>query len=204
MSGTQKLSLKWKKKQESTHKGEQGGDHEGGDVGALAATAAVDDGDEGLEGEEIASGQEVGEAEKQGGNLCSRSRMEHFHSLVTDCEFMDLEFKGPSYTWSNNQEGESNIRIRLDRALATVDWRNLFPLAQVIHETRVGSDHCPLLVMFKVHLKRVPFQFKFESKWSTHPECGQVVSRAWDETQSGSALYGLVQKMKRCKRELLK
>ncbi|KAG5528201.1 hypothetical protein RHGRI_028965 [Rhododendron griersonianum] len=144
------------------------------------------------------------QAEKQGGNLCSRSRMEHFHSLVTDCEFMDLEFKGPSYTWSNNQEGESNIRIRLDRALATVDWRNLFPLAQVIHETRVGSDHCPLLVMFKVHLKRVPFQFKFESKWSTHPECGQVVSRAWDETQSGSALYGLVQKMKRCKRELLK
>ncbi|KAE9456633.1 hypothetical protein C3L33_11509, partial [Rhododendron williamsianum] len=130
--------------------------------------------------------------------------MEHFHSMVSACEFMDLEFKGPNYTWSNNQEGDSNIRIRLDRALATVAWRNLFPLAQVMHETRVGSDHCPLVVFFEVKLKKVPFQFKFESKWSTHPECGQVVSRVWNENQGGSALYGLVQKLKKCKGELLK
>ncbi|KAG5522113.1 hypothetical protein RHGRI_034343 [Rhododendron griersonianum] len=40
--------------------GEQGGDHEGGDVGAGAA-ATVDGGDEGLEGEEGAGGEEVGE-----------------------------------------------------------------------------------------------------------------------------------------------
>ncbi|KAG5527551.1 hypothetical protein RHGRI_028455 [Rhododendron griersonianum] len=38
--------------------GEQGGDHEGGDVGARAATA-VDGGDEGLESEEGAGGEEV-------------------------------------------------------------------------------------------------------------------------------------------------
>ncbi|XP_058180015.1 uncharacterized protein LOC131298548 [Rhododendron vialii] len=43
-------------------------------------------------------------AEKQGGNRCSQGR------------------------------GEDNIIIRLDRALADVEWSNLFPLAQVLHE----------------------------------------------------------------------
>lgn len=85
-------------------------------------------------------------AEKQGGNPCSRGRLDQFHSMISECEFMDLEFKGPCYTWSNNQGGENNIRIRLDRALASVAWRNLFPLAQVMHELRVGSNHCPLLI----------------------------------------------------------
>ncbi|KAG5550969.1 hypothetical protein RHGRI_009405 [Rhododendron griersonianum] len=99
----------------------------------------------------------VAQVEKQGGNPCSRSRMEHFHSMVSDCD-----------------------------------------------ATRVGSDHCPLVVFFEVKLKKVPFQFKFESKWSTHPECSQVVSRVWNENQGGSALYGLVQKLKKCKGELLK
>ncbi|KAE9461554.1 hypothetical protein C3L33_06540, partial [Rhododendron williamsianum] len=143
------------------------------------------------------------EAEKQGGMPCSRGRMDQFHSLMSDCEFMDLEFKGPSYTWSNNQEGESNIRIRLDRALATVEWRNLFPLAQVLHELKVGSDHCPLLVKCRVPLKKVPFMFKFESKWSTHGDCSQVIGNAWSEPIRGSDLFRLAQKLKKCKHALL-
>ncbi|KAI8533991.1 hypothetical protein RHMOL_Rhmol10G0054200 [Rhododendron molle] len=41
--------------------GEQGGEHEGGDAVARAAAAAVEGGDEGLEGEEGAGGEEVDE-----------------------------------------------------------------------------------------------------------------------------------------------
>lgn len=137
--------------------------------------------------------------EKKGGNPCSRGRLEHFHNLMTDCEFMDLEFKGQAYTWSNNQGGEDNIRIRLDRAMATVSWRNLFPLAQVYHELKVGSDHCPLVVKCKVPLKKVPSRFKFESKWSTHEGCQEVISRAWEVRQRGSDMFGIVQKLKKCK-----
>lgn len=44
-------------------------------------------------------------AEKQGGNRCSQGRLDQFHNLLFDCGFMDLEFKGPNYTWSNNQGG---------------------------------------------------------------------------------------------------
>ncbi|KAF7154507.1 hypothetical protein RHSIM_Rhsim01G0139300 [Rhododendron simsii] len=143
------------------------------------------------------------QAEKQGGMPCSRGRMGQFHSLMSDCEFMDLEFKGPSYTWSNNQEGENNIRIRLDRAMATVEWRNLFPLAQVLHELKVGSDHCPLVVKCRVPLKKVPFIFKFEVKWTTHVDCSQVIGSAWSEPHRGSDLFRLAQKLKKCKHALM-
>ncbi|KAF7146373.1 hypothetical protein RHSIM_Rhsim04G0047200 [Rhododendron simsii] len=143
------------------------------------------------------------QAEKQGGNPCSRGRLDQFHGFVLDCEFMDLEFKGPSFTWSNNQDGDNNIRVRLDQAMVTVDWRNLFPLAQVWHELKVGSDHCPLIVKCRVPLKRVPFSFKFESKWTTHPECSQIITSAWAQSQQGSHLYGLVQRLRKCKEFLL-
>ncbi|KAG5544350.1 hypothetical protein RHGRI_016936 [Rhododendron griersonianum] len=146
---------------------------------------------------------EVGaQNEKQGGNPCSRGRLDQYHSLTSNCEFMDLEFKGPNYTWSNNQDGEDNIRSRLDRALATVEWRNLFPLAQVIHEAKVGSDHCPLVVKCRVPLKKVPFSFKFEAKWTTQPECSQVIESAWNQPQRGSHLYGLTQKLRKCREAL--
>ncbi|KAG5539097.1 hypothetical protein RHGRI_019600 [Rhododendron griersonianum] len=59
--------------------------------------------------------------EKQGGGECSRSRIELFQSVLSECALMDLEFKGPAYTWSNNQGVGFNIRERLDKALATVE-----------------------------------------------------------------------------------
>ncbi|KAH7843546.1 hypothetical protein Vadar_018002 [Vaccinium darrowii] len=143
------------------------------------------------------------QAEKQGGNPCSRGRIEQFHSLMSDCEFMDLEFKGPNYTWSNNQGGDDNIRIRLDRALADVPWRNLFPLAQVTHELKIGSDHCPLVVNCRVPLRKVPFIYKFESMWTTHPECRQVIEKGWEFQTRGSDMFRMVQKLKNCKEELI-
>ncbi|XP_058186378.1 uncharacterized protein LOC131303505 [Rhododendron vialii] len=59
--------------------------------------------------------------EKQGGGVCRRSRIEEFQQLLSDCELMDLEFKGSLYTWTNNQGGGANIRERLDRAVANID-----------------------------------------------------------------------------------
>lgn len=54
---------------------------------------------------------------------------------------MDLGFKGNAFTWSNNQICKANIRERIDRAMATVDWWQMFPYAQVFHEVVLGSDH---------------------------------------------------------------
>lgn len=72
-----------------------------------------------------------------------------------------------------------------------------------MHEIRVGSDHCPLVIKCCVPLKKVPFNFKFESKWTTYSDCVQVVTRAWESQQGGSDLFGLARKLKKCKVALL-
>ncbi|KAF7123153.1 hypothetical protein RHSIM_Rhsim12G0079800 [Rhododendron simsii] len=72
--------------------------------------------------------------EKEGGNDYRGRRIELFQELISDCGWMELEFKGLAFTWSNNQGGINNIRERLDRAMAKVPWRLFCPTAQVFHE----------------------------------------------------------------------
>ncbi|KAH7853442.1 hypothetical protein Vadar_002449 [Vaccinium darrowii] len=141
--------------------------------------------------------------EKQGGEACKRSRVERFQQLLSDCEMMDLEFKGPAYTWSNNQGWAGNIRERLDRAVANIEWRSLYPYAQVFHDLLLGSDHCPLIINVCIPLKKVPYQFKFESMWCTSDECGEVISGAWGIEHRGSAMFNLFQKLKKCREALM-
>lgn len=117
--------------------------------------------------------------------------------MVSDCNLVDLGFKGNVFTWSNNQEGEDNVRERLDRALATVDWRDIYPNAQVFHDICFGSDHCLLVLNCCVPLARVPRRFHFETLWTTSPVCAATIQSEWDKDQAGSQMFKLVQKLKR-------
>lgn len=76
----------------------------------------------------------------------SSRRCLQFNEVINSCNLIDLGFKGPSSTWTNNREGPSHIRERLDRVLANMQWKLLFPEAMVSHLPRTHSDHCPLLV----------------------------------------------------------
>ncbi|XP_028121690.1 uncharacterized protein LOC114318912 [Camellia sinensis] len=98
--------------------------------------------------------------------------------------------------------GAGNIHERLDRALATVGWRSLYPCAQVFHEARFGSDHSPLLLSCCVPLKKVPRIFKFETMWTTSPACEDVIRSKWDGQHFGSPMFQLVSKLKSYKEGL--
>ncbi|KAH7857090.1 hypothetical protein Vadar_008917 [Vaccinium darrowii] len=131
--------------------------------------------------------------EKQGGADCSSGRVEHFLSIVSNCALLDLEFKGNAFTWTNNQVGDACVRERLDRAMANLEWHLKFLDAQVFHDAILGSDHCLLIVNCDVPLQKVPKYFKFESMWSTHPDCEEVIQSAWDSMVYGSDMYKLAE-----------
>lgn len=76
-------------------------------------------------------------------------RMNSFREFLNDCSLMDLESKGCAFTWFNNREGEEFVKKRLDRAVCIMDWRLMFPEAEVFALPAIGSDHCPLLLKFK-------------------------------------------------------
>lgn len=64
-------------------------------------------------------------------HLSSRPRPEPqmvaFRDTLEVCELVDLGFSGIPFTYDNLRAGASNIKVQLDRATSTNDWRNMFP-----------------------------------------------------------------------------
>lgn len=75
---------------------------------------------------------EVLEAHEQfGGQVRPKRQMDGFREAVQTCGFEDLGFIGLPYTWDNRQQGCDNIKVRLDRGLATADFLDLFRNSKV-------------------------------------------------------------------------
>lgn len=66
---------------------------------------------------------------------------------------IDIGFSGTIFTWCNKRGGTDNIRERIDKVLASPDWRILFPQAGVVHLHPIGLDHIPIkLTLRQDHL----------------------------------------------------
>ncbi|KAH7859866.1 hypothetical protein Vadar_006435 [Vaccinium darrowii] len=138
-----------------------------------------------------------------GGNCPSQSTISMFHEMISDCGLVDLEFKGPKFTWRNNRSGEEFIMERIDLAFANSKWRVMYDRAMVFVELAVGSDHNPLVLNTDVPLNKVGQPFKFESFWVTEVGCNEVIVDSWSRQQDGSLMFTVCKKLKVCK-EMLK
>ena len=76
-------------------------------------------------------------------------------------------YSGVDFTWCNQQEGDNIVYLRLDRAIATLDWLEHFPNVRVQHLEDTTSEDCPLLLAnsntFQKGGKR---RFFFEAIWA--------------------------------------
>lgn len=72
-------------------------------------------------------------SEQIGGQGRSERQMEGFREVVSNCGFTDLSFIGLPYNWDNRQPARHNVKVRLDRGLATADFLNLFNTVKVWH-----------------------------------------------------------------------
>lgn len=115
---------------------------------------------------------------KGGGNIPGQRRLGSFRDMLNDCGLVDLEFKGPKFTWRNNRSAENLIMERIDLAFANAKWREEFDQAMVFVEAAVGSDHNPLILNTSFPLNRVGKPFRFESFWTTEESCKPVIEEA--------------------------
>jgi hypothetical protein len=117
-------------------------------------------------------------SEKWGRRPRPEHQMSQFRRVVDDCGFLDLGFTGPSFTWCNNQTGDSQVLERLDRSFATMDWLLRFPNCRVHHMHVVFSDHSPLWMELNPPV-RTPRsrrkQFQFEEMWTMDPRCEEMI-----------------------------
>lgn len=56
----------------------------------------------------------------------------------------DIPFFGPRFTWTNNSNDSDLIMERLDKAYASPEWMDEFPLSFIQNFSILQSDHAPI------------------------------------------------------------
>ena len=124
---------------------------------------------------EILSGED-----KFGGNHINLNRPLEFKSCLDSCNFVDLGFAGPKYTWTNKRQLSDLILERLDRCFANPRWRILYPEAVVTHLPRTFSNHHAVLIeLWRSNANRLERPFRFQMMWLLHPDFHRIVTEAW-------------------------
>ncbi|KAK1371101.1 Endo/exonuclease/phosphatase domain-containing protein [Heracleum sosnowskyi] len=110
--------------------------------------------------------------DKKGGRPYPVSLIQGFLLALDECSLMDLDLQGYQYTWERGVGTSDWIEVRLDLALVTSEFMNMFKDATLTNLEVSTSNHCPLLLEFykaqQVILNR---SFRFENAWLREPMC---------------------------------
>lgn len=117
-------------------------------------------------------------------------QMQFFREVLETCNLADLGFSGVPFTYDNKRIGNANVTVRLDRALASPAWRNLFDLPYVRHLTSPYSDHVLVHVSSEIYVDRAvkPRLRQYEVMWECEPALQDVIASAWREAGEKNTL----------------
>ncbi|XP_030936396.1 uncharacterized protein LOC115961577 [Quercus lobata] len=106
--------------------------------------------------------------------------------------------------WAKGRWGNAAIKERLDRGLASISWRLVFPNAFVQHLGALNSNHLPILLDTNPNDCFNPYPFCFEAAWIRDERCQEVIEQAWNIEVWGSQLSRLCKKQDATKEALHK
>nr|KYP65965.1 Putative ribonuclease H protein At1g65750 family [Cajanus cajan] len=111
-----------------------------------------------------------------GSRVSSRCGDNAFRQFVQQCNLIDIGFQGSPYTWRRG-----SLLERLDRVLASYEWRIAFPEAVLTHLNPLKSYHVPILLKLSsngyMRCSRRPF--RFEAAWLTHASFQELLKKEW-------------------------
>ena len=121
--------------------------------------------------------------------------MAEFRNTLLPCGLVDMGFCGYPYIWRNDRQGRAFVEERLDRVVATTEWREIFPRTKVSHLSVSYSSHDPIMMDMapptQPQKRRHKIQW-FEKKWPAHSDCETIIRESWNQIQShGSPMYYL-------------
>lgn len=119
-------------------------------------------------------------SEKSSGPERSQQQMDGFRRAVNACGFHDLGFEGFEFTWCNCRTGDGRILLRLDRVFATLEWRQHYSQARLIHVVDSTSDHSALVLTDQQYPRRhKQKRFHFEAVWTRYEKGREIVQETW-------------------------
>ncbi|CAA7026829.1 unnamed protein product [Microthlaspi erraticum] len=142
----------------------------------------------------------TGNHEKQGGALRQASSFVPFNLMISDCGFVDFPSRGNTLSWRGRRKGRI-VRCMLDRALATEEWHDLFPVSHVQYLPMIGSDHRPILATLDSKVTKRRKQFRFDKRWIGLEGLMDSIERGWNYTR-GEVSPGLVDRIGNCRHEV--
>ncbi|ONI00414.1 hypothetical protein PRUPE_6G087800 [Prunus persica] len=146
----------------------------------------------------------LGNDEKEGGIPWPWGRTRYLRSFMDTNGLLELRSTSQFYTWENQHDPVSLIRMKLDRGLINDQWLFLWPDLCVHVEPRVGSDHSPLVLYFAPKIQRRAGGFKFEAYWADEHDCGTIIQRGWKNDIVGDSFAALSANLGVCREELQK
>ncbi|KAK9913633.1 hypothetical protein M0R45_037443 [Rubus argutus] len=142
-------------------------------------------------------------SEKDGGLPLSWNRPQFLRNFMNCNALLDVGYCGPKFTWENRRDNADLVRERLDRVLVNCHWLIDWPNTSVTHGSRIGSDHCPLIINPTPPPKKTGRAFKFEAMWVTEPECGQIIQQGWKEIINNNPMFTWNYNLFACRKALI-
>lgn len=104
-----------------------------------------------------------------------------FRDTLESCGLVDLGFTRVPFTYDNKRPGANNVRVRLERAVATNDWRNMFVFSSVLHVPSPCPDHVALVLKGAADEGTVgPKNRRYELFWERDGTLPDVIRNAWE------------------------
>lgn len=103
----------------------------------------------------------LSQANIRGGNQYPNWLVHGFHEVVSNCNLFDMELIGHPFTWEMGRGTRGWLEIRLDQALTSLSWQNLFPNARLFNLDTSVSDHSPLFLDLTFQTR-----FRFKHRFS--------------------------------------
>uniref|UniRef100_A0A803NFH1 Reverse transcriptase domain-containing protein n=1 Tax=Cannabis sativa TaxID=3483 RepID=A0A803NFH1_CANSA len=124
----------------------------------------------------------VRQEDKRGGRPYPQGLITGFNTALQQCDLVDIEIHGHPFTWEKGRGSNNWVEVRLDRALASSTWHQIFPTASLTNLDYSTSDHTPIFLEPKPQINVTPIRrFRFENSWLKEPLCVEIVRDCWEE-----------------------
>ncbi|XP_016473910.2 uncharacterized protein LOC107795741 [Nicotiana tabacum] len=142
------------------------------------------------------------EEEKYGALPVSLIEVDDFRYCINTCNLTYLGFEGSIFTWWNRRSEEECIFKRLDRCFGNNELQQTFPGLEITHLSKIGSDHCPMLLKCDIETTPIKKSFRFLNFWTKHETFKDVVKENWNADFSDNPFCIFNYKLKKLKQTL--
>ncbi|KAG7572532.1 Reverse transcriptase domain [Arabidopsis suecica] len=130
--------------------------------------------------------------EKQGGPLRPEWQFANFRRMLRVSGLHEIKTYGGEYTWIGNRSS-GTIRSRLDRVVASAEWKDKFLRAFVQLLDRIGSDHRPLLLHTDTTKWRGIKLFRYDNRWRFNKDVQLAVQNTCNQSEQLQVLLNHLQ-----------